>query len=74
MPSVVSEDPEAKTKPLKQGESHLDQEKNTSKVKMVEEESGSLELEEAKVDMSSERPEKPAAKKWVARPLTTVRI
>ena len=41
---------------------------------MVEEESGSLELEEAKVDMSSERPEKPAAKKWVARPLTTVRI
>ena len=43
---------------------------------MVEEECGSLELDEAKVDVSSsgQKAEKPAAKKWVARPLTTVRI
>jgi len=39
---------------------------------MVEEESGSLELGEEKVDVSIEKPEKPAPKKWVARPLTTV--
>jgi len=42
---------------------------------MVEEECGSLvELEEEKVDVSTlERAdEKPAPKKWVARPLTTV--
>ena len=42
---------------------------------MVEEESGSLELEEEeKAEVSTaEKAEKPAVKKWVARPLTTVR-
>ena len=49
---------------------------------MVEEECGSLELEEEKVDekveekvevSTAEKAEKPAPKKWVARPLTTVR-
>ena len=44
-------------------------------MRMVEEECGSLELDEAKVEVfSGEKAEKPAAKKWVARPLTTVRI
>ena len=38
---------------------------------MVEEECGSLELEEEKVEVTTA--EKPAPKKWVARPLTTVR-
>jgi len=37
---------------------------------MVEEESGSLGLEEEKVEVTTA--EKPAPKKWVARPLTTV--
>ena len=45
---------------------------------MVEEECGSLELEEKKVEKvevsTAEKAEKPAPKKWVARPLTTVRI
>jgi len=42
-------------------------------VRMVEEESGSLELEDEKVEVSTaEKAEKPAPKKWVARPLTTV--
>ena len=47
---------------------------------MVEEECGSLELEEEKVEKeemvevsTAEKAEKPAPKKWVARPLTTVR-
>ena len=41
---------------------------------MVEEECGSLELEEEKVEVTTaEKAEKPAPKKWVARPLTTVR-
>ena len=39
---------------------------------MVEEEGGALGLEE-KAELSPERPEKPATKKWVARPLTTVK-
>ena len=38
-------------------------------VSMVEEEGGALGLEE-KAELS---PEKPAVKKWVARPLTTVK-
>ena len=41
---------------------------------MVEEEGGALGLEEEeKAALSPERPEKPATKKWVARPLTTVK-
>ena len=39
---------------------------------MVEEEGGALGLEE-KAALSPERSEKPAVKKWVARPLTTVK-
>ena len=44
---------------------------------MVKEDCGSLvELEEKKVDVSTleKADEKPAPKKWVARPLTTVSI
>ena len=64
------------SKTLKRVESKLadQEEEKVWQVRMVEEECGSLELEEEKVEVTTaEKAEKPAPKKWVARPLTTVR-